>query len=117
MDKTKIYIVTKSNTYSLMGLESIVGFFLSKEDAEYWVYSRDKSISGLDYFAVREAIGISVDKNEKEFQRFIESKLTKIQESIDKSLSEINKNNEDFQELHKRKSYYESLRTPEKNNK
>ena len=99
MEKTKIWVV-----YSLFGLmQSNLCFFLSEEDAEYYVYMKNKDSESKGMFFSRylgtstlEAGSIIKDKN---FEKYLKEKKendikklqSKIKEARDCSVEDSNK--------------------------
>lgn len=95
MNKTKIYVVSQNYQNLYVGVSSSVGFFLSKEEAEFYVWSRnqenkkngnDYSVWSVGTYAFIEVEALSVQKDDKLFKKFREEKKKQLEEELQRKL-------------------------------
>jgi len=108
MEKTKIYIVGVSSLYSFSyGQTPIAGFF-NEIDAEYFKWKKSTPNSG-NYYSLSTIDVENVNKENKDFKKFITEKVIQIEKDIKEKQDRKDKDNLKIYELSEEKMYYQSL--------
>ncbi len=89
MEQTKIYLVTSSTHLSTYGGSSVHKAFLSKEDAEFYIYSQNMEVRTSYpylgyYYSLSETTICKPEYNEKLYKKFVNKKIEEIKKEIDK---------------------------------
>lgn len=115
MDKSKFYVITK-RTHSVSflgaGITTVVGIALNQIEAEFQVYllskERDTNSYSFRTYEVNETTVIDfIDKNSKEFQKFIKERRDAINKQIEKEKECIEDDSKTIKELSIELSKYE----------
>lgn len=107
MEKTKIYLVTRTFLGAFVGNTDVVGFTFSKLDAEHEVWKRknDKNKYTYYHYYVEEASYLEVTKDKnyggflEERRKEIKEKIKKVSECKEKDLVSIAKFEKELEEL------------------
>lgn len=114
METTKIYIIVGELTSWGRSADKIIGFTLSKEDAEYEVWKLNKQARSAEFtstrFSYSEIPAIVItnkNTNEKEYKAFKAERIAAIKESIESRTSCKNKDIEALASLEESLRFYE----------
>lgn len=116
MEKTNIYIVVSNSISSFSSHENVLGFFLNKDDAEFYQYqfenNRDPNASPLlfsSHLSVRQIPALSLKKDDKEYKKFVEKKIHDIRTKIGDKNACKDKDESALRKLGEEQKHYESL--------
>jgi hypothetical protein len=119
MEKTTIYVIVERYGMSFLGgNDTIRGFTLSKEEAEFIVYSRKKEVNKDNY--IYWSIGYQEvtsyeqpDKSGKIYKTFIDEKKKELQKAIDERVACSTKDTVEANKLREELAFYETKQNPQ----
>jgi len=113
-NNTKVYVV-KTSMMSIFGGSSVNCVFLSKSDAEFYVWLKNRENSGIgsvymsSYYSVTQTTVKSIDKSGKDYTKFIKEKLGEIEGEIKKKEECSEKDMQAIRDLNEQKNFYSTL--------
>lgn len=91
-NKTKVWLVTAHNSGLIFGGGIVTGVFLSKKEAEFYVWQKNRQATNnplfiyISYYSSpTETEVLSMDLSGKEFEKFRKEQVKKIDDEIEKN--------------------------------
>lgn len=116
MEKTKIYVITVRDMSSIYSSESVIGFSLSEEEAEYIIYIKNKANHdcGVGYvynfrdYRYEEVPAMQCEKNDKDYAKFIKEKIEKATKKLNERNSCVEKDTKEITTLTEKIAFYQN---------